>query len=148
MLAWMVAASALADLSPARPLSLTAATFSRDAVEGGLATALVGALIWAAVSVALALLYGAFMPRDFPFVSAAIIGVGYAFVVLGVAASAVLPRVNPAMRAAMPEIGGAWVLAFAAFGVALGVIPVLRRRWPGRGAEAPGLATRTPAHAR
>ena len=47
---------------------------------------------------------------------------------LAVVTSVVLPRVNPLMRAVMVETGGAWVLAYAVFGVMLGFIPVFRRR--------------------
>jgi hypothetical protein len=128
MLVWAGAGAALADLPPFRPLSLSAATFLDEGAEGPGAL-LVGALLWAAVSVGLALLFAAFVPRDFPFVSAALLGVGYSFVVLAVVASQALPRLNPEMRAAMPESGGAWVLAYAAYGAALGVVPMLRRRW-------------------
>lgn len=126
------AGAALAGLPPSRPLALTAAAVARDGA-GGLGTLLLGALLWAGVSVALALLFATFVPRDFPFASTALLGVGYAFAVLAVTTAAVLPRVNPEMRAAMSESGGAWVLAYAAFGVALGLVPVLRRRWSRRG---------------
>jgi hypothetical protein len=46
--------------------------------------------------------------------------------------TSVLPSVNPTMRAEMPAMGGAWVLAYGVFGVALGVIPMLRRRMAAR----------------
>jgi hypothetical protein len=150
MLVWAGAGAALAGLPPFRPLALSAATFLGEGAEGPGAL-LLGALLWAAMSVALTLLFAAFVPRDYPFVSAALLGVGYSFVVLAVMASQVLPRLNPTMRAAMPESGGAWVLAYAAYGVALGVVPMLRRRWSssGRGrAEAaapPRGAVRQPA---
>jgi hypothetical protein len=39
--------------------------------------------------------------------------------------------VNPVMEAGMHETGGAWVLAYAVFGVALGLVPALRRRLSG-----------------
>ncbi|HYG66909.1 MAG TPA: hypothetical protein VD838_04590 [Anaeromyxobacteraceae bacterium] len=128
MLAWAMAGAALADLPATRPLAATAATFGGDAATIGPGGILAGALIWAGVSVALALLFAMFVPADFPFGSAAPIGVGYAFAVLAVMAGAVLPRVNPDMRRAFAESGGAWVLAFTVFGVSLGLLPAIRRR--------------------
>lgn len=129
MLAWAALSAWAADAPPARPLALAAATFAGDA--SGLGAVLGGAVVWAAVSVLLALLFGAIIPRDYPFVSAALMGVAYAFVLLGVVTSSALPRWNPDLLAAMVDAGGAWVLAFAAFGVALGVLPSLRRRFAG-----------------
>lgn len=129
MLLVVAAAGVRADHAPWHPLALAASTFARDAIAGGAGHLAVGALLWAVVSVALALLYASFVPRDHPFASAAAIGVGYATAVLGLMASIVLPRVNPAMRAAWAAAGGAWVVAFAIYGVALGLVPLLRRRW-------------------
>lgn len=127
MLAFAAAAAVHADHAPWRPLALAASTFSDAALDGGPLHLAVGALLWAAVSVGLALLYASFVPRDHPFASAAVIGVGYATAVLGVMASIVLPRVNPAMREAWAAAGGGWVVAFAIYGVALGLVPLVRR---------------------
>jgi hypothetical protein len=129
MMGFAVVAAVSGGLSPSRPLELVAATFvGRAALDGGANMLLAGALLWAAVSAALGLLYAALVPREFPFSSSAMMGVGYSLFLVGIMTSAVLPRVNPVMRAEMPEMGGAWVLAYAVFGVALGVIPSLRRR--------------------
>jgi hypothetical protein len=131
MLVFVAASAARADLSPARPLALTA-SLARDAVSAGPGSLVAGALLWAAVSVALALVYVMVVPRDFPYASAALLGVGYSFIVLAVMASVVLPRVNPVMREAMPEIGGSWVLAYVVYGMVLGFVPALRQRWSRR----------------
>jgi hypothetical protein len=56
------------------------------------------------------------------------IGVGYVFFVIVAMSSWILPWLNPAMRAGVHDTGGAWVLAYFFFGVALGMIPALRRR--------------------
>lgn len=136
MMGWAIAASASAGLPPSRAITLTAATFlGRDALEGGVQTVLAGALLWFVVSVALALVFGAVIPRDFPFGSAAILGVGYSFFVLAFMTSSLLPRVNTLMLDEMQEMGGAWVLAYAVFGVGLAFVPLLRRR---RGRGEPG----------
>lgn len=129
MMAFAAVAAASGGLPPSRPLELVAATFAgRAALEGGVTVLLAGALLWAAVSAALGLLYAGVVPRDFPFASAALLGLGYSFFLVGIMMSVVLPRVNPVMRAEMPAMGGAWVLAYGVFGVALAGIPMLRRR--------------------
>jgi hypothetical protein len=133
MVAWAAASGAVAGLPPSRPLELAAATFAgREALAGGPGVLVSGALLWAAVSAALGLLFATLVPRDFPFMSAAILGVGYSLVVLALAASVVLPRVDPVMREEMPAAGGSWVLAYVAFGIVLGLVPPLRRRLAAR----------------
>jgi hypothetical protein len=94
----------------------------------------------AGVAIALALCYAALIPRSFPFVSAAVVGVGYSFVVVAVMTTMVLPSVNPAMRAAMLETDGAWVLAYAAFGLALGSVPWFRQHFSAPRGNARGTA--------
>ncbi len=129
MLACAALGAVRAELPASRPLALTAAMFiGGDGLDAGPGAIAAGGLLWAIVSVALALPYAFLLPRDFPFVSAAVVGASYAFVAMAVVTSLVLPRVNPAMRAGMTDFGGAWVLAYAVFGIALGLVPALRRR--------------------
>jgi hypothetical protein len=128
MLAFLTANASRADLPPLRPLALTAALFSGEGSRLGTESLVLAGLLWAAVSVALALLYAVLVPRDFPLVSAAMVGIGYVFFVLVAMTSWVLPVLNPAMRAGIQRTGGAWVLAYFVFGAALGIIPALRRR--------------------
>lgn len=129
MLAIAVGGAAWSGLPPRRPLELTAATLlGKDALEGGAPALLLGALSWTVVSVLVALLFAVMLPRDFPFGSAAMLGAAYSWVVLVVATSVALPSLNPVMREGMVETGGAWVLAYSAFGVTLGLVPLVRRR--------------------
>jgi hypothetical protein len=133
MMAFAVIAAASGGLTASRPLELVAATFlGRAALEGGAMVLLSGALLWAVVSAALGLLYAVVVPRNFEFSPAAVMGVGYSFFLIAIMTTSVLPSVNPTMRAEMPAMGGAWVLAYGVFGVALGVIPMLRRRMAAR----------------
>jgi hypothetical protein len=131
MLAFLVANAAREDLHPLRPLALTAAMFAGEAAEPGPGSLVLAGLLWAVVSVGLALLYTALVPSYFPFASAAMLGVGYVFFVLVAMNSWVLPSLNPQMRDAQHDTGGAWVLAYFVFGVALGFIPAMRRRIAG-----------------
>jgi polyferredoxin len=129
MMAWMAAGAALGELSPSHPLEVASAAFTgRDPVGAGPGGLVSGALLWALVSVALALLYAQIVPRDFPFAPAALVGAGYSWFVMALMTSVVLPWVNPLMRAAMAELGGTWVFGYAVFGILLGFIPVFRRR--------------------
>jgi hypothetical protein len=133
MLVFACACAALADLSATRPLELAAGLFVEgDPSDAGAGALLAGIATWLLVSVLLAFVYTAVAPRDLPFPSAAMVGAAYAWVVMAFATSWALPRWNPAMRDAMPEMGGAWVLAYTVFGVVLGVIPPLRRRLAAR----------------
>ncbi len=129
----MLASAALggtwSGLPASSPLALTAAIFTESgSTEAGAGALVAAALLWAAVSVGLALLYAPIVPRDFPFVSAAVVGAAYALVAMAVVTSAVLPRVNPTMRAGMTDSGGAWVIAYVVFGLVLGLLPGIRRR--------------------
>ncbi|HSD20807.1 MAG TPA: hypothetical protein VLC54_12255 [Anaeromyxobacter sp.] len=129
MMAWVAAGAALAELPPWHPLEVAAAAFTgRDPVGAGLGGLASGGLLWAVVSVALALLYAPIIPRDFPFAPAAMLGTAYSFLVMAIITSVVLPRVNPLMRAAMADVGGTWVFGYTVFGIMLGFIPVFRRR--------------------
>ena len=129
MLAFAALGAAMSELPASHPLRLTAALFTDSGLaEAGPGALVAAGLLWAAVSVGLALLYAPLVPRDFPFVSAAVVGAAYALVAMAVVTSAVLPRVNPVMRAGMTDSGGAWVLAYAVFGVVLGLVPGLRRK--------------------
>lgn len=129
MMVWLAAGAALADLPPSHPLEVAASAFTTRSEgptgPGGLALA---GLSWALVSVSLALLFAPIIPRDFPFTAAALLGVGYAFLVMAIMTSVALPRLNPLMRPAMAEVGGTWVLGWAVFGIVLGSIPLFRRR--------------------
>lgn len=129
MMAWMAVVMAIRDTSPSRPLALVGATLlGPDAADGGAGVLLAGGLLWVVVSAALAIPFSAIASRDFPFASAAIVGIGYSFVVMAIVTMVVLPLVNPLMRAEMRAAGGAWVLGYIIFGVGLGFIPGLRRR--------------------
>ncbi|ABS28008.1 hypothetical protein Anae109_3829 [Anaeromyxobacter sp. Fw109-5] len=129
-MAWVAASAALAGLPSWRPLAVVAVTLlGEEAANGGAGPVLGGLLLWTGVSTALALGYAAIVPRDFSFASSALVGVAYSFVVMALMTTTVLPRVNALMRAEMAEIGGAWVIAYAVYGLGLGLVPRLRRRW-------------------
>lgn len=128
-LAFVCASASVAGRPAWRPVAAVAATFLGDsALDGGAAAVLIGAAVWLALSAVLAVVYASLIPRDYPYASAAMMGVGYSFLVMALMTTTVLPAVNPQLRSIMPAIGGAWVLGYLLFGVGLGFIPVIRRR--------------------
>jgi hypothetical protein len=87
-----------------------------------------GAVVHLAVSATFGVLAASLLPRDFEVASGVGVGVGFALFALGLMMSLIVPWANPGFRSGMQDIGGTWVLAHAAFGVAVGLAPVLRRR--------------------
>lgn len=128
----LVIGAAANDVSPLSPFRAMGATFvEADTGEVGPGLLLYGLALHLAASVLLAVLYTAMLPRDLPAMSAAVAGVGYAWGVMAIATSLVLPLVNPEMRGEMRLIGGSWVIAHGVYGLALGLAPPLRRRLAG-----------------
>lgn len=129
MILWMILAAVVDDRGPLSALEPIGLTFLGDsAVEGTPLVTVWGIFLHLAVAAAFGVLFTAMLGPGFPFGSAFIIGVGYAWVILSVAASLVLPVVNPTLRDHMPALGGAWVIASALYGAALGLGPPLRLR--------------------
>lgn len=121
MAAWMIASAVLGEFEPLDPLRPLGDTFAGPDGRGGGAGPLVyGLALHMLVSGALGVLFMAVLPRDFPPGSAAVMCVGFTFLVMSVMSSLLLPAVNPSLRAEMRELGGSWVLAHAAYGACVG----------------------------
>ena len=133
MMLWMILAALVDDrgaLSALRPIGLT--FLGDSAVEGTPLVTAWGIFLHLAVAAALGVPLAAMLAPGFPYGSGFVIGVGYAWVLMAVAAALVLPAVNPTLRDHMPALGGAWVIACALYGAAVGAGPALRpraRRW-------------------
>lgn len=129
MALFLAAAASAAGMTGLQPLEAIGATFlAADSPGGGPGPALYGALLHALTSVGLGLVFAALVPRDLPPVCAAMVGIGYAMFAAGIMASLVVPAVNPEFRTAAQPIGGAWVMAHALFGAALGLSYALQHR--------------------
>lgn len=127
MILWMIFAALMDDRGPLSALEPIGLTFLGDwAVEGTALVTVWGIFLHLAVAAAFGAIFTAMLGPEFPYGSAFIIGVGYAWVILAVAASLVLPVVNPTLRDHMPALGGAWVIAAALYGVVVGAGPPLR----------------------
>jgi hypothetical protein len=129
MAAWLIASAALNDRPPLAQLRAIGATFVPQVpAEVGPGLFVYGLLLHLAVSALLGILFVAMLPRGFPPVSASVAGVGYAWVVMAITTSVILPLVNAEMRAQMRTLGGAWVIAHGLYGLVLGFGPWLRTR--------------------
>lgn len=127
MAVWLVASAASAGVSPLGPLRRIGLTFlGPEAVEGDPAVLAFGIFLHLVVSALLGILFTWILPAGFPWGSAAVVGLGFAWVAMAFATSLVLPAVNPALRAQMPALGGSWVLAHALYGLVIGAGPRLR----------------------
>jgi hypothetical protein len=117
----LIVAAAYAKTPALHPFMAIGATFvGPEALEGGTGVAMYGAALHLLLSGLLGVGFVALIPPDMPRVSAIGVGVGYAFLVLGIMASLVVPPVNSVFRAEMQHIGGSWVIAHGVFGAMLG----------------------------
>lgn len=134
MAAFLMIDAALEKTDPVLPLELFGATLvGPEALGGGSAAVLPGVLLHLLVSAALGVPFAALVPNDFPTGSASVLGVGYAFVIMALMTSYVIPAANPLLEEHLHSFGGAWVIARAIFGATLGFIPWLRRSMAGAG---------------
>jgi hypothetical protein len=115
-------------LGAAWALDAIGATFVGPEALDGPARIAYGALVHFAVAAAFGVVFASVVARDFPTTCAMGVGVGAALFVLGIMMSLVVPWANPGFRGEMQAVGGAWVIAHAAFGLALGAAPAIRRQ--------------------
>jgi hypothetical protein len=132
MALFLMLAAGVAGTPWLQPLAAVGTTLV-GAEAPGAGSAAWGAALHALTSVALGLGFAAIVPRDLPPVSAAVVGAGYAFFAMGIMASLVVPLVSPAFATAAQPAGGAWVVAHALFGMALGLSWARRRQAGPRG---------------
>jgi hypothetical protein len=129
MALFMVFAAAVNGLEPLAPLEAMGETFTdQDAPHGRPSFLVYGIFLHLAVASLVAILFLAMTPTEFTTTCAAVTGIGFTVLVMATMSMVVLPAANPELRAAMPALGGSWVIAHALYGVALGFGPGLRRR--------------------
>lgn len=101
---------------------------SADALNGGSGRLVFGVFLHLGVSALVGLLFALVLPRDFPPRSAALLFVGFAFIVMGFMTSVVVPAVNPVLKGRFHDLGGSWVVAHALFGLTTGYVCQRLRR--------------------
>jgi hypothetical protein len=132
MLAFMAGAAALDGDSALGPLrAVGTALRGREALDGGAGTIAWGVAVHLLMGAALGVAFAAIVPRAMETASGMLLGAGVALVAMAVIVPVLIPRAAPALAAAMPRHGGAWVIAHAIFGAVAGLAPWLRRRMGG-----------------
>lgn len=144
MAVWMVASAAIDGMEPFASLRPIADTFSaaepRGEGAGALAYALTLHMLFAGV---IGIVLTMLLPRDIEPRFASVVCVGFAFGVMAIMTSYVLPAYSPGMRERMPELGGSWVIAHAAYGATVGFFA---QRFRQRGRVANRMRTEERAH--
>lgn len=121
MAAWMIASAALDGMEPLAALRPMGDTFAgAEPRGGGPGVVLYGLTLHMLFAGAVGILFTIVLPRDLEPRLASVLCIGSAFGVMAVMTSFVLPAYNPSLRAEMPELGGSWVLAHAAYGATVG----------------------------
>lgn len=129
MAVFLIFAAEVNGLDPLGPLHSFGETFTEpDRPHGRPAFLVYGLFLHLAVSVLLAMLFVAMLPPQFPVACVAVAGIGFTVGVMAFMTGLVLPAVNPELRAAMPALGGSWVIAHAIYGVSLGFAPRVQAR--------------------
>ena len=132
MALWLVVYASFTDLGALTPLKLVGATFyGASALEPGWGPVFWGLVIHMAVSVAFAILYGAIVHRDTEPIKAVAGGIFFAFVMWLVFTFAVMPVVDPFMRAQIASMPLGWFGAHLPYGAVLGATPQVRRGFAG-----------------
>jgi hypothetical protein len=134
MAVFLMIAAALSGYDPLLPLRPLGATFvGPEALSGGHAYLVYGIFVLLAVGALLGILFAALLPPGHRFASGAVIGLGYAWFMMALLVSLVVPAVNPEFRSSSRLLGGSWVIATALYGATFGIVPRLRARLRGRG---------------
>jgi hypothetical protein len=143
MAVFVVFAAAKAGMPALYPLQVIGATVvGAGFVERAAVAIVTGVALHAVVAAGFGVLLASLFPRGVNITCGSVLGVGYAFLVMGIMASLVVPAANPFFRAEMQPIGGAWVIAHALLGATGGTVLAVRR------AAADALAPANQPHAR
>jgi hypothetical protein len=142
MMAFLAAVAAL-DGSALDPLRAVGTSFrGSDPSTAGALPVLWGLVLHLAVGAAFGLAFTVVAPRDTTGPAGAVLGAGYALIVMAFALPFVVPALAPGLHARMPAHGGSWVIAHTLFGAVAGLGPALGRRISGRQRaprEGPGI---------
>jgi hypothetical protein len=129
MAVFVVFAAAETGMPAMYPLQVIGATVVGAGFMERAAVAIVtGVALHAVVATGFGVLLAMLFPRGVNITCGAVLGIGYAFLVMGIMASVVVPAANPLFRAEMQPIGGAWVIAHALLGATGGTVLAVVRR--------------------
>ncbi len=112
------------------PLKLIAATFfGKEATAGGAGVLLVGLMLHMTNAAALGVIFAALIRRIEGGGAAVAAGLAFGIAVWLATTFVALPVADPIMRTAVAAIPGVWFVAHVLFGVGVGSVPALRRKF-------------------
>jgi len=133
MMATLMAQAAATGYGALFPLNLVGATFrGPEALVGGAGVMLSGLLLYAITALVFGTLFSMAVlgkPRLAPTL---VVGIAYGLLILLFMTYVVLPYANPIMRQRVIGVPGAWFFAHVAFGLGVGMAPLIKRRFRSR----------------
>lgn len=132
MLAWAVGWAEVRGGHWIAPLQMLGAPLLRRLPLPSGSGPIVGALTHLLVAAVLGLIFTVLLPYTRSVGLILLLALGYAVLVMGVITIAVLPLVNPPLRAAVSGTAGSWLAAHVLFGLSLSLVPALRTRFSER----------------
>jgi hypothetical protein len=133
MMVWWMAQAAATGYGPLFPLNQVGAAFrGAEALVGGPTVMLSGLFLHAVTSIVFGTLFSAAVTTKTRLPSSLIGGMVYAMLVLLFMTYVVLPYANPIMRPRVVASPGAWFFSHVAFGLGVGLAPLIKRRLAGR----------------
>jgi hypothetical protein len=125
MALFLVLAAAMNDLDPLHALRPLGATFVGP--HDGHAFLVYGIFVHLAVSALLGVLFVAVLPAGYTTAASSTLGGAYGVFAAVLLETLIVPRADPTLQAALPRVGGSWILAVAIYGAVLGAFgPRLR----------------------
>lgn len=128
MAAWICASSAFHDRGVAEQLAAAGTTLIGGGALSPAARALYGLGLHAVVSAAFGVVVAPLLPRDSTAAGNAVLGAGYAYVLMGIMTALVVPATTPELPDTMRELGGSWVVGHGLLGAATGFFVLRLRR--------------------
>ena len=130
MAALTMMATAASGMGLLAPLKLIAATFfGKEATAGGAGVLLVGLMLHMMNAAVLGVIFAALIRRIEGGGAAVVAGLAFGIAVWLATTFIALPVADPIMRAAVATIPGVWFVAHMFFGVGVGSVPALRRKF-------------------
>jgi len=136
MLAVLMAQSAVTGYGALFPLNLIGATFrGPEALVGGAGVMLTGLFLHAVVSLIFGTLFSIAVIRRPRVAPTLVVGIAYGLLILLFMNYVVLPYANPMMRQRVVATPGAWFFAHVAFGLGVGLAPLIKQLFKPRRAS-------------
>ena len=128
MLAVLMAQGAVTGYGALFPLNMIGATFrGPEALVGGASVILWGLFLHAVASLFFGILFSVAVIRKPHLAPTLMVGIAYGLLILLFMNYVVLPYANPIMRQRVISTPGSWFFAHVAFGLGVGMAPLIKR---------------------